>query len=321
MQILIFIAATFIPSVLTQDSMSVTVSLVTITPGPSLIPTAVPQAYIGASTEPALGAYTTWYCPAGQIWSQVGNFARCCDNDPYVECGIATAYLSTSLMVGPSDQQTWTCSGTATQTLCVTGFVYLSIGATQAVTNVQCWPSWNGVVPITSSTMITMSTLTTSPISLTLSAHQTSTPSPSAFTLSPSRRMNAGTVTGIVVGALIFVIMAFITGFFLYKRSQHMNRSRKGKSATNDPDLPSYFKELKIELSAQTEKSELANGHDIQVQEVEEQRHINGIPQNEDSISVRTAGSTSARLVVQILHTDRTFRLNDIKFEKGWRGE
>jgi hypothetical protein len=35
-------------------------------------------------------------------------------------------------------------SGTGTQTLCATGTVYPSIGATQGVTNVQCWPSWDG---------------------------------------------------------------------------------------------------------------------------------------------------------------------------------
>jgi hypothetical protein len=39
-------------------------------------------------------------------------------------------------------------SGTETQTLCVTGTVYPSIGATQGViTNIQCWPSKDNRVP------------------------------------------------------------------------------------------------------------------------------------------------------------------------------
>jgi hypothetical protein len=43
---------------------------------------------------------TSWFCPPGQIWVQDGNYARCCNNNLYVECGIATACLNTSLMVG-----------------------------------------------------------------------------------------------------------------------------------------------------------------------------------------------------------------------------
>jgi hypothetical protein len=35
-------------------------------------------------------------------------------------------------------------SGTGDQTLCVTGIVFPSIGATQGVTNVQCWLTWDG---------------------------------------------------------------------------------------------------------------------------------------------------------------------------------
>jgi hypothetical protein len=38
----------------------------------------------------------------------VGNYARCCNGDPNVECGIATACLNTSLLVGAGSIQIWT---------------------------------------------------------------------------------------------------------------------------------------------------------------------------------------------------------------------
>ena len=46
----------FVTLVFTQESVSVTTALVTITSAPSLASSAVPDAYIGESTEPALGA-------------------------------------------------------------------------------------------------------------------------------------------------------------------------------------------------------------------------------------------------------------------------
>lgn len=87
---------------------------------------------------------TTYYCPASQIWSTQGHYAACCNNVPYVECPIAVSCLSTSLLVGPNGEWTSTCSGTSSETVCVTGLVYIDTTGTVAVTNAQCWSLWAG---------------------------------------------------------------------------------------------------------------------------------------------------------------------------------
>jgi hypothetical protein len=51
-----FLALASIPSVLSQESIIITTSLITITPAPSTTPIAVSQAFIGYSTERALDA-------------------------------------------------------------------------------------------------------------------------------------------------------------------------------------------------------------------------------------------------------------------------
>ncbi|PMD11945.1 hypothetical protein NA56DRAFT_95824 [Hyaloscypha hepaticicola] len=106
---LIFPLLAFVSLVLSQESVSITtsISLITITAAPSTTPTGAPPALIGYSTETDIGAYIPWYCDQGQIWSQDGNYARCCDSDPSVECPIGISCLNTSLIVGPNSQQTW----------------------------------------------------------------------------------------------------------------------------------------------------------------------------------------------------------------------
>jgi hypothetical protein len=141
---------------------------------------------------------------------------------------------------------------------------------------------------ITSSPIATISTLTSKPIALTLSTHQTSTPTPSASVLSPSRRMTIGATIGIAVGVLVILVaMAFATALFIYKRRQHKDRSRN--IVANDPNIPTGFK---AELPAQEGGPELPDGQEIQIQADEEQRHINVARQDEDSVSFRTAKST-----------------------------
>ena len=87
---------------------------------------------------------TTWYCPVGQIWSTEGRYAACCTDDPYQKCPIPVSCESTSLLVGPGGSYTITCSGTSSQTVCITGLVYESTSGTAAITNVGCWPTWAG---------------------------------------------------------------------------------------------------------------------------------------------------------------------------------
>ena len=83
----------------------------------------------------------TYYYPIGQIWSTKGRYAACCTNGLYRECAIAVSCESTPLLVGPAGQFTLTCSGTSSDSVCVTGLVYKSTTGAGAVTNVQCWPN------------------------------------------------------------------------------------------------------------------------------------------------------------------------------------
>lgn len=52
----IFLALAYIPFVLSEASTTLVTSLVTTTLSPGITPTAVSEAFIGYSTEPALGA-------------------------------------------------------------------------------------------------------------------------------------------------------------------------------------------------------------------------------------------------------------------------
>jgi len=216
-------------------------------------------------------------------------------------------------MVGPSSQQTWTCSGTGTQTLCVTGTVYASIGATQGVTNIQCWPSWNGgnwnatrATTTSSSAPITsMSALTTTPVSLIIGpSSQTTTPSPSASASFPGRGLHIGAIFGIAVGVVILVITIFL---YLYKCRWFRKLSGKKEIVVVDPVLQSQSNEHTSVLSGQSQTSVLpCQSHISQTSELQCQpntqphatqitrpyENIAAARRSEDSISVETIGST-----------------------------
>jgi hypothetical protein len=49
-------------------------------------------------------------------------------------------------MVGASGRFTHTCTGTGKESVCVTGTVFRGPG-TSALTNVQCWDTWDGMLP------------------------------------------------------------------------------------------------------------------------------------------------------------------------------
>jgi hypothetical protein len=87
---------------------------------------------------------TTYYCQPGQVWSTIGRFGACCPDDPNRECPIAVSCLSTSLLVGPDGLWTSACSGSSSESVCITGTIYLNTADTNAMTNVQCWPLWAG---------------------------------------------------------------------------------------------------------------------------------------------------------------------------------
>ncbi|KUJ09691.1 uncharacterized protein LY89DRAFT_740767 [Mollisia scopiformis] len=270
----------FLSTVLAQNSITAAPSVVTVTSAAITTPVAGPQAYIGASTEPALGAYTSWFCPPGQAWVQVGNYARCCDSNQYEECGIATACLSTSLMVGPSSQQIWTCSGTGTQTLCVTGTVYASIGATVGVTN--CWNGGNWVatrdISITTSSSSSSSSSTTPISSTPTTLHETSIPSSSSSTPpSTSKGPHAGAIAGIVFGILILVALVAIS-LFVYRRRR---KAKRTPEAAPDPYVPTAFMS---ELPAQERDVGEASRFGVQ----------RGRNEDEDEVSVVSGASGEA---------------------------
>lgn len=133
----------------------------------------------------------------------------------------------------------------------------------------------------------TMSTLTTKPIALTLSVHETSTPSPSASALSSSKKVNTGAIIGIVIGILLLVALASAIALFIHKRRQHQNHPGEGETVANHPDHPFSIKE-KAELEAQTEQVEIQQSRDSQHQVVEERGNINAIHRDEDSVSTES---------------------------------
>jgi hypothetical protein len=141
MQASIWAHLLLVSSAAAQASSSPSVSTITAAPSSE---SGVPAALIGSQYVPQLGTSTTYYCPVGQIFSTKGRYAACCTDDPYQECQFAVSCESTSLLRGPEGAFTLTCSGTSSQTVCITGLVYESTSGTAAVTNVQCWSTWDG---------------------------------------------------------------------------------------------------------------------------------------------------------------------------------
>jgi hypothetical protein len=120
-------------------------------------------------------------------------------------------------------------------------------------------------IAITSSsartTMISVVTITSVP-SRTSTSHQASTPSPSAFTLSPSKGLYTGVIIGIVVDVIIFIATAIF--LYLYKSRRQIYPSRNTQTVAVDLVLQSHLNRLTPELSDKSRETELPDEQNIQ---------------------------------------------------------
>ncbi|KAF2478143.1 uncharacterized protein BDR25DRAFT_308951 [Lindgomyces ingoldianus] len=140
--------------------------------------TTIPPDIIGyTSTQ---GKYSPFHClTPGETWLSASALGRCCPTTG--DCPIYTACVNGSVI--RNDQFKTTCTGTGTQTVCVTGTVYESVGDLNPMLS-------------TSST--------TSP--------QTSPTSP------PSTGISGGKLGGLISGAVIGGILLGVAGLLIYRK-------------------------------------------------------------------------------------------------------